>query len=106
MQLYNLYLGWLYLWECHIVEDDIHSLSFPFYNSDESQNKNKLIGLHPFDSQIMFRGGNHGNEAAMHAEPFHQQWFILVTHNKHKILQTSRNNIKTSISLFETATEH
>ena len=40
----------------NVVEDGIHSLAFPFYNSDESQNKNKLIGLHPLDSQIVFRG--------------------------------------------------
>ena len=40
---------------------------------------------HPlnFDSQIVFQGVEiTGIKAAMHAEPFHQQWFVLVTHDK------------------------
>ena len=45
-----------------------------------------MIGLYPFDSQIVFQGVEiAGKKAAMHTEHFHHHWFVLVTHDKHKI---------------------
>ena len=66
-----------------------------------------MIGLHPPDSQNLFRGvEKHRDQAAMRAEPFHQQWFVLITHEKHKALKMLRSNTTICISLLETATEN
>ena len=65
---------------------------------------------HPLDSHNMpiciSRCGKHGDQAAMRAEPFHQQWFVLITHEKHKALKMFRSNIIICVSLLETATEN
>ena len=47
------------------------SLSFPFYNTDESWNINKMIGLIRSTAICISRCGKHGDQAAMRAEPFH-----------------------------------
>ena len=36
-------------------------------------------------SKCISRRGKHGDQAAMRAEPFHQQWFVLITHENTKL---------------------
>jgi len=55
----------------------------------------------------VFRGVvKHGDQAAMRAEPFHQQWFVLITHEKHQALKMLQSNTAIFISLLEIATEN
>ena len=66
-----------------------------------------MIGLHPLDSQNVFRGvKKHGDQAAMRAEPFHQQWFVLITHGKHKALKMLRSNTTIIHLCWKTANEN
>ena len=65
-----------------------------------------MIGLIRSTAVCISRCGKHGDQAAMRAEPFHQQWFVLITHEKHKALKMFRSNTIICVSLLETATEN
>ena len=68
-----------------------------------------MIGLHPLNSQMYVEvWKTWEGQAAMHAEPFHQQWFVLITgiHEKHKALKMLQSNTTICKSLLETATEN
>ena len=65
-----------------------------------------MIGLIRSTAICISRCGKHGDQAAMRAEPLHQQWFVLITHEKHKALKMLQGNTTIFISLLEIATEN